>query len=108
MWQQHGVAVPAQRMALGGELGVQRVKVVDLAVEDGGDRAAFVGRRLEALVEVDHGEAPMPERGPPGDRDTAVIRAAMADRVGHAADYPRVRWAERCYKSADAAHGLRR
>lgn len=84
--QQRRVAVAADPVAAGVEVGAQLLEVVDLAVEDDRDGAGLVGRRLVALVEVDDAQPPMPERRPPGDVDAAVVRPAVQDRQGHPLD----------------------
>ena len=61
MNQYFGIAAAFKAMAPCLEFVAQGKIVVDLAVEDGPDRAVLVAHRLLAGVKVDNGEAPMAE-----------------------------------------------
>src|SRR5262249_37533666 len=75
--------VPARLQAA-----LQRLEVVDLAVEDDGDRPVLVVDRLSAGGEVDDAEASVSERGDPSWRDifAGSIGAAVSHRIPHHAD----------------------
>ena len=74
--QDLGVAVRAECMPARGKLGAQRREVVDLTVEDDGQRAIGRAHRLRASLDVDHREPPVSER----ERSVAVIVARIGPR----------------------------
>jgi hypothetical protein len=66
-----------------GQLAAQLAKVVDLAVEDHGDRAVGGEERLATAFEVDHLQAAMTEADEPVEMEAVGIRPAMRERGGH-------------------------
>ena len=65
---------------------MQRLVIVDLAVEHDQDVAVLVRDRLVPAGQVDDAEPPHAEADPALDERAPVVRAAMADRVAHPAD----------------------
>ncbi len=74
--------VVPERLELAAELRV----VVELAVEDRDDLAAFVGDRLVAGLQVDDRQTPVGEGAGARDGDGAVVGAPMYHRAVHARD----------------------
>ena len=65
------------------ELAPQRAEVVDLAVEDDGDRAVGGHERLPAAGEVDHRQPAMAESDRAVEVKAVGVGAAMRERRGH-------------------------
>ena len=103
------IAVRAEAMPPRLEPRAQLAEVVDLAVEDGADRAVLVRDRLMAALDVDDREAADPERGARPDPPASLIGAAMDDRRRHLRELRLVegpaRRVDRC-ESADSAHSV--
>ena len=83
-----GVGPGPEAMALGLQLGDQRLEVVDLAVERDPDRAVLVREGLLARRQVDDREPPMAEPDVPG---SAVDVATQGRVAGDVALRPRAR-----------------
>jgi len=90
-----GVGIGAECVATLFESGLDFAVVVDFAVEGDPDGFVFVGEGLVAATEIDDGESSLAEDGTGGAlgkiRDagiveTAIIRTAMDEDVGHPAD----------------------
>jgi hypothetical protein len=100
-----GVAARGEAVPASGQLGVQRLVVVDLAVLDDQHRAVLVAHRLVAVGEIDDRQAPVAE----GDRAVglrpALVGPAVLERVEHRVQRPVVdRPAVEGHQSADPAH----
>ena len=95
-------------MTGGGELGVQGLVVVELAVLHRPDGAVLACDRLVAAGDVDDREPPHPERHTGRLVGAAVVRAAVLERVGHAVEHPRgeqgARLTAELHRSTDPAH----
>ena len=100
----------AEAMAVRDQLGANRGKVVDLAVEDGPDRAVFVGQRLIAGREIDDAQPSVAEAYPWRDVEASLVGSTMRDDVGHRAKHVAVDEVQRIEveASGDAAHALGR
>jgi len=85
-----GVTGAWHQMAALAEVASKVVEVVQLAVEDRYDVAGLVLHRLVTGREVDDLEAAMAENATPEHGDTAGVRAAVNERLGHAGDDVRV------------------
>jgi hypothetical protein len=64
----------------------QRLKIIDLAVEDDANRAVLVELRLVAGHEIDNRQSPVPQPDPRGKVETVAVRSAMGDDLGHATE----------------------
>ena len=80
-----GVARGPEPMASGLEQRPQRAVVVDLAVEDDPAGLVLVGHRLMPAGAIDDRQPPMTERHPLAVVESVAVRAAMPERIGHAA-----------------------
>jgi hypothetical protein len=80
------VAAVAELVAECGQLGADRFKIVDLAVEDDGDTAVLVIHRLVATLRVDHRQPAVAQRDAGGEVEAVAVRAAMGNGVGHGPD----------------------
>ena len=108
---QDGLGVGARPVAVPGpfERRAQRGVVVDLAVEDDPERAGLVGHRLVAALDVDDAQTPMAQMSPGVVIEAEIVRAAMADRVGHSPQGrsgPSLVLGRHRYKSGNPAHAL--
>ena len=84
--QHLGVALAAEEMALGDQLGAEIEVIVDFAIEGDVNGAVLVAHRLRAEGrEVDDREPPMPERDRAVGEEAAAVGAAMSDHGGHPA-----------------------
>ena len=81
-----GVRVRPEAMSAAFELGAQRRKVVDLAVEDDPHRVVFVRQRLLPGRNVDDAEPAMGEPDALAEVEAVRVRAAMRDAVAHRSD----------------------
>ena len=80
------MAAPGDGAARAFELGADVAGVVELAVVDDDQPAVVRAHRLVAVGrEIENGEPSKPEREPGSlvDEGPAVVRPAVADRVGH-------------------------
>jgi len=96
------VAVRAEGVARGLELGAQLAVVVNLAVVDEPDRLVLVGDRLMATGAVDDRQAPVAQAHVVPLKTAGVVRAAVHEHRGHAAEKRMVGWPG---EAEDAAHG---
>ncbi len=106
--EQHlGVRVArAEGVATRLEVGAQRGRVVDLAVEDHHEVALGGPHGLLAALGIEHRQAPMPQPDPVigVGRAAAGVGAAVHQRRGHA---PQVVGAAGAHEAGDAAHQAR-
>ena len=79
--------------------------VVDLAVEDHPDGPVFVRDGLVAGAEIDDAEAAHADAARAVGVDAFVVRAAMADDVGHGAHCVWLGLSVTQQKSCDTTHG---
>ena len=79
----------------------QRLVVVDLAVEDGHERAVLVGDRLMAALDVDDAQAAHAQPHVVVEVKALVVRASVAQHLGHA---PHDALVGPAHHAADAAH----
>src|SRR5689334_21847908 len=103
MRDERRVAGAANLVSGGFELATELAEVVQLAVEDGDDVAAFVRDGLVAGVQVDDRQTAVAEHAAAVGLDGAVVGAAMYDRRVHGLDQPRVGRVP-AEESADPAH----
>ena len=66
----------------------QRRVVVNLAVECDPQRAGFVAHRLMAALDIDDAQPPLAQMRPGIVIEAKIVGAAMANRIGHAPQYP--------------------
>ena len=102
-----GVGVRPEPVSARLEIAPQLEVVVDFAVEHDPDRPVFVGHRLLAAGAVDDGQAAVAKREPGRVMNSAAVRTAMVQAVGHRADgarYVRRQIAIETDHAADAAH----
>jgi hypothetical protein len=90
-------------MAVALELAAQLAVVVDLAVTDQHDRASCVLQRLPAAGQIDDRQAAMAECHEIVMIDAFTVRAAMRQRVQHAAHRDVARRID-THNACDAAH----
>jgi hypothetical protein len=86
------------------KLGPQFRIVIDLAVEDDGNRAVLVEHRLVPAIYVDDRKAAMAEADASFEMETVTVRAAMCQRVGHSAQQDGVNLVFRMKNSSQSAH----
>src|SRR4051812_48560011 len=66
------------------ELRPQLTKIVDLTIEGDPNRAVLVGEGRDAAgVQIDNGEAPLPEANPCRDVDSLRVRTAVNECAAH-------------------------
>src|SRR5262249_52503942 len=101
-----------ESVAAGFEISSKLPEVVDLAVEDELHRSIFVRDRLITRLEIDDGQAP--EAEPYADaivllaeKESVVVRPAVAQNCSHRDKGFAIDWPERCYP-ADSAHACER
>ena len=99
-----GIARGPQLVALLLQLRAQVAVVVDLAVEDGDDRAVLVEDRLVAAGEIDDAQTARAERDAVVREVALAVGPAMDDPIRHPADESLV--ALRANVSDDATHEL--
>ena len=86
--QQHlGVAVGAKARAARDELVAQLPEVVDLAIEDDGERAVLGRHRLVAQRQVDHREPAEAEAEAARAMEPFLVGAAMREPARHAHEH---------------------
>ena len=85
-----GVRQGAEPVAATLELRPQRAKVVDLAIEDESETGRRVDHGLTAARDVDHAQAAEAETDGAVEVEAVFVGAAMAERVAHPDDEPRV------------------
>src|SRR5229473_5897204 len=95
-------------MAACGQLGDQRLEVVDLAVVHHADGSVFVEQRLNAAGEIDDGETAMPEANPGCVVKTLAVRPAMANGIGHPVEQGAIdlRVAATVKNASNSAHSI--
>jgi hypothetical protein len=87
-----GIALGPEHMPKRCEFVAQGAEIVDLAVAEERHRAVLAEHRLIAAGEIDDGKPAEPETDAGFDVEALAVRAAMGDRVGHAAqEVPRNR-----------------
>ena len=105
--QQHfRVGARAELVTLA-QIGVQFAKIVDLAIEDHPTRAVLVAHRLMAgRRQIDDRQSPKCQPRRPKNLDTLVVWAAVADRIGHAAQHVAIGLAPgiAMHDAADSTH----
>jgi hypothetical protein len=84
----------------------ERREVVNLTVEDGPDRAGFVGKRLMGARHVDDRQPPKAQRSMVVAINTRVVRSAVDDPVHHGGEIMRSQRICRIRpdRATDAAH----
>ncbi len=105
--QHFAVALRDEDVSGGRELVPQCAEIVDLAVEDDGDRAVGGDERLVAACDVDHRQPAKAESDRSVEEETVVIGAAMRKRGRHRRQC-RARPGIVGEIAGDAAHGKRR
>ena len=103
--QHFAVAVGGEDVTCRGQLASQLAEVVDLAVEDDGDRTVRGDQRLPAAGKVDDRQPAVPESDRPVAEEAVGVGAAMRERGGHRGQGG-ARPGIIAQVSGDAAHGV--
>jgi hypothetical protein len=74
-------------VAASDQLLADRPVIVDLPVENNGDRTIFIADRLMAGCKVDDAEAAHAEADPALGEEPIIVRAAMRHHVAHTTQY---------------------
>ncbi len=81
-----GVSLGLENMAVPHQVSAKLVVIVNFAVKDDVNAPVFVGQWLMTTAQVNYGEPTKAEADRTRDEIATVVRATMADRVGHALD----------------------
>ena len=102
-----GVALGAELMTQGLQLGHQLLVVVDFAVEDDSDAAVFVKKGLLTGGDINHRQAAVAESDTRLQMNTGLIRSTMGLNVVDAINQGRCKGllAARVKKAGNSAHG---
>src|SRR5256885_9901852 len=91
------------------ELLTQRLKVINLAIEDHPHRAVLIAERLMPAVQIDNAQAPHTQSDLRLNEETFVVRPAVAHDRTHRTQVARVHGTiVKAHDSGNATHRIRR